>query len=134
MAVQLSTSVRNARIDVVESTVGASARLRLLSGSPPANCAAADSGTLLATLVLPASWLDPASGGSANKAGTWSGTIGTGGTIGYWRIYDPTETTCHAQGTVTLTGGGGDLESDAVVVTAGQTVTVTSFSLTDANS
>jgi hypothetical protein len=42
MAVQLSTAVRNARLDVIESTIGTSAVLRIRSGSVPANCAAAD--------------------------------------------------------------------------------------------
>jgi hypothetical protein len=37
------------------------------------------------------------------------------------------------QGTVTVTGGGGDLTLDDVTIESGQTVTITAFSLTDAN-
>lgn len=54
MTIQLSTDVRNARLDVIESTIGASPTLEIRDGAPPANCAAADSGTVLATLTLPA--------------------------------------------------------------------------------
>lgn len=54
MALQLSVAVRNARADVVESTIGASAILRIRTGPAPADCAAADAGTVLATLTLPA--------------------------------------------------------------------------------
>ena len=49
------------------------------------------------------------------------------GTIAHFRIYG---TTAHMQGTVTVTGGGGDITLDAVVVTGGQQITITSFTLT----
>jgi hypothetical protein len=45
MAMQLSVAARNARLDAIETTAGASAVLKIFTGSPPANCAAADSGT-----------------------------------------------------------------------------------------
>ena len=44
MPVQLSTAVRNARLDAIETAIGASAILRIRSGAVPANCAAADAG------------------------------------------------------------------------------------------
>ena len=40
MAVQLSTTVRNARLDVIESTISTAAVLRIYTGAQPANCAA----------------------------------------------------------------------------------------------
>ena len=61
---QYSVTVNNARLDVVETTIGASPTLNLYSGSAPANCAAADTGTLLATLTLPADWMLAAAAGS----------------------------------------------------------------------
>ena len=48
MAVQLSIAVRNARLDTIESTIGTSAILRIRTGAAPADCATADSGTVLA--------------------------------------------------------------------------------------
>ena len=71
MTVQYSVRVRNARLDVVESTIGTSAILKIRTGSAPGNCAAADSGTVLATLNLPSDWMAAASGGSKDKSGTW---------------------------------------------------------------
>lgn len=134
MAIQLSTTVRNARLDSIESTIGASAILRLRSGAVPANCAAADAGTVLAEITVPADWAAAASGGSKAFQGTWQDTsANAGGTLGHWRLYDSTGTTCHMQGTITATGGGGDMTVDNTNVAAGQQVTVTGFTLTDGN-
>lgn len=134
MAVQFSSAARNARLDAVEITVGASAILRIRTGAAPANCAAADSGTVLATLNLPSDWMAAASGGAKAKSGTWEDTSAdAAGSAGHWRLYDSTGTTCHVQGTVTATGGGGDMTVDNVVFAAGQAFSVTTFTLTDGN-
>ena len=134
MPVQFSVAVRNARLDAVETAVGVSAVLRIRSGSVPANVAAADSGTVLATLNLPSDWMAAASSGSKALSGTWSDTSAdASGTAAHFRVYASDGTTAHIQGTVTATGGGGDMTLDSVSITAGQTVTVTSFTLTDGN-
>lgn len=134
MAVQLSIAVRNARVDSIESTIGASAILRIRTGSPPANCATADSGTVLAEMTLPVSWMAAASSGTAALSGTWQDTSANAtGTAGHFRIYDSTGATCGIQGTVTATGGGGDLTLDNTSITSGQQVTITAFSITDGN-
>lgn len=134
MPVQFSVAVRNARLDAIETAVGASAVLRIRSGSVPANVAAADSGTVLATLNLPSDWMAAAASGSKALSGTWSDTSAdAGGTAAHFRVYASDGTTCHLQGTITATGGGGDMTLDSVSITAGQTVTVTSFTLTDGN-
>lgn len=134
MAIQLSTAVRTARLDTIESTIGTSAIMRIRSGSVPANCAAADTGTVLASLTLPSDWMAAASAGSKGLAGTWQdASADATGTAAHFRIYDSGGTTCHIQGTVTVTGGGGDLTLDSVSITAAQSVTITSFTLTDGN-
>jgi hypothetical protein len=133
MAMQLSVSARNARLDAIETTAGASAKLRLLSGAAPADCGTAQSGTLLCEIALPADWLANASGGSKAKSGTWTGSGAAAGTVGYFRVVDSAGTTCHLQGTVTATGGGGDMTLDNVVIASAQAVTVNTFTLTDAN-
>ncbi|HWA60860.1 MAG TPA: hypothetical protein VG939_05770 [Caulobacteraceae bacterium] len=133
MAVQLSTAVRNARLDQVETTIGAAPLLRIHTGAMPADCAAAASGTKLVEITLPSDWMAGASGGSKSKSGTWSAAAVATSTGGYWRIYDASGSTCHLQGTVTATGGGGDMTLDNTSITSGQTVTVTTFTLTDAN-
>lgn len=126
MTLQYSVDVRNAGLDSREATIGTAPILELRSGSPPANCATADSGTLLASMTLPSDWMAAASGGVKDKTGTWQDlSADNGGTIGHFRIKDSTGTTCHMQGTVTATGGSGDMEVDNTSVTAGQQVTIT---------
>lgn len=134
MVMQLSVAVRNARLDAIETAVGVSAVLRVRSGAAPASCAAADSGTVLATANLPVDWMANASAGTKSKAGTWEDTSAdAAGTAGHFRIYDSTGTVCHMQGTVTVTGGGGDMTVDNTNFAAGQSFTVTGFTLTDGN-
>jgi hypothetical protein len=134
MSLQLSVSVRNARLDSIETTISTSAILKIRSGAQPANCAAADAGTVLATLNLPADWLAAASSGSKAKSGTWEDTSAdAAGTAAHFRIYASDGTTCHIQGSITATAGGGDMELDNVVLAAGQDITITAFTLTDGN-
>ncbi len=134
MALQYSVAVRNAQLDAFESTVGASALFRIYSGAAPANCAAAATGTLLVEATLPSDWMAAASNGSKALSGTWQDTSANAtGTAGYWRIYDSSGTTCHAQGTVTATGGGGDLTLDNTSIATGQSVTITSFTISAGN-
>lgn len=133
MAIQLSVAARNARLDAIETTAGTTAKLQIRSGAQPANCAAAASGTLLAELTLPSDYLAAASSGSKAKSGTWSGTAVGTGTAAHFRIVDNAGTTCHLQGSVTATSGGGDMELDNTSIASGQTVTVSTFTLTDAN-
>lgn len=135
MAVQLSTAVRNARLDAIETTIGTSAVLKIRTGAQPANCATADSGTVLATLNLPSNWMNAASGGTMTKAGTWEDlSADNTGTAGHFRVYASDGTTCGIQGTITATGGGGDMTLDNTSIASGQTITITTFTLTDANS
>lgn len=134
MAIQLSTTVRNARLDAIETAIGATAVLKIRSGAAPANVAAADSGTVLATLTLPSDWLAAASSGSKAKSGTWQDTSADAtGTAAHFRIYASDGTTAHIQGTVTVTGGGGDMTVDSVSFTSGQSFTISTFTLTDGN-
>jgi hypothetical protein len=134
MAIQYSVAVRNAMLDTIESTIGTSARLKIFDGAMPANCAAADAGTLLADLTLPSDWMAAASAGSKAKSGTWSDSSADGtGTADYFRVYESTATTCHIQGTVTATGGGGDMTVDNINFAAAQAFTVNTFTLTRGN-
>ncbi len=134
MALQLSTTVRNARLDAIETAIGASPIMKIRTGAPPADCGATDSGTVLATLNLPADWMAAAASGSKAKSGTWEdASADAAGTAGHFRIYDSGGATCHIQGTVTATGGGGDLTLDNVSLAAGQDVVITGFTLTDGN-
>lgn len=131
MTIQLSTAVRNAILDAVEATIGTSGVIKIFTGAQPANCAAADTGTLLATLNLPSDYMAPASGGTKVKSGTWEDTAADGtGNAAHWRFYASNGTTCGMQGSVTADGGGGDMTVDSVAFVAGQGFTVTGFTLT----
>lgn len=134
MALQFSATVRNAMLDAIETAISTGAVLKIRTGAVPANVAASDSGTVLATLTLPSDWMAAASGGAKAKSGTWEDTSAdASGTAAHFRLYASDGTTCHAQGTVTATGGGGDLTLDSVSITGGQAITITGFTLTAAN-
>lgn len=131
MSLKLSSLIRNARLDVIESETGTSPVLRIFSGPAPANCAAADSGTKLVEMNLPSDWMAAAVSGSKGIAGTWSGSGITNGTAGYFRIYDSAATTCHIQGTCGM--GLGDMQLDNSSIALAQLVTVTNFTINDGN-
>lgn len=132
MAIQFSASVRNARLDAIETAIGASAVMKIRTGSAPADVATADSGTVLATLNLPSDWMAAASAGSKAKSGTWQdASADATGTAAHFRIYASDGTTAHLQGTVGI--GTGDLQVDNTSFASGQSFTVTGFTLTDGN-
>jgi len=131
MTIQYSTTLRNNKLDQIESTIGTSANLYIRTGAQPANCAAADSGSLLATLALPSDWMNAASAGSKTKLGTWSAAASGSGTAAHFRIKDSGGTTCHMQGSVGQ--GSGDLSLDNAVIATSQTITINTFTITDNN-
>ena len=134
MTIQLSVAVRNARLDAIETAVGVSAIMKIRSGAAPANCATADSGTVLATANLPSDWMAAAASGTKALSGSWQdGSADATGTAGHFRLYASDGVTCHCQGTVTSTGGGGDMEVNNTSFAVGQVFTITSFTLADNN-
>ena len=108
MAIQLSVAARNAMLDAIETAIGASAIMKIRTGAVPASCATADAGTVVATLNLPADYMADALGGVKALTGSWSDSAAdAAGVAGHYRIYASDGVTCHAQGAVTATGGGG---------------------------
>ena len=137
MALKYGTTLRNAQLDTIETTISTSPKLRVYSGTAPADCATAASGTLLLEITLPSDWMAAAASGSKAKSGTWSGTgdagASTGTNAGYWRVYDSAGSVCHMQGTVTVTGGGGDMTMDNVSIAENQAVAVNTFAVAALN-
>jgi hypothetical protein len=129
MAFQYGATLRNNQVSQIQTTIGATGRLVIFSGAEPANCAAADPAGPLATIALPASFLTSA-GGVTTIAGSWSATASATGTAASFRMYDTPVSAgvCHVQGNVTT-----DLVLNNTSITSGQTVTVTSFSVTAGN-
>lgn len=83
-------------------------------------------------MQLPSDWLAAASAGAKAKAGTWTdASADASGTAGHFRIYKVGGTAVLMQGTCNSSSG--DLVINNTSINAGQAVTVTSFTLTDAN-
>jgi hypothetical protein len=136
MAVQLRVTTRNAKLDAIETEAGSSCALEIRTGAQPANCAAASSGSVLVTINLPADWMAAAGSGQKAKAGTWQdATADAGGVAAHFRIYSSQATkdgsTCFMQGSVGQ--GTGDLSLDNTNIAVDQQVTITAFTLTEAN-
>ena len=134
MSFQFSPNARNAALDAIEAAIGTAPKLQLRSGALPANTAAADAGNLLVEIALPSDWLETAATGVKTIKGTWTGTgaaAAAGGTnAGHFRIKNTAGTTTHVQGTITITGAGGDMELDNPNIAQNQSVNVTTFTLT----
>lgn len=132
MSLQLSVAARNGRLDAIETELGADPILKVRTGAQPADCGAADSGTVIGTFTLPNDAFAAASSGAKAKSGTWQETSAdASGTPAHFRLYKSNGTTCVLQGSVGQ--GSGDLSLDNTTVVAGQTITITAFTLTDGN-
>ena len=134
MSFQFSPAARNAALDAIETAIGTSPKLQLRSGALPTNTAANDTGNLLVEIPLPSDWLETAATGVKTIKGTWTGTgtaaAGGGSNAGHFRIKNTAGTVTHVQGTITITGGEGDMELDNPNIAQNQSVTVTTFTLT----
>jgi hypothetical protein len=136
MTISYAATVKNAKLDAIETTIGTAAKLRVYNGSAPANADAALSGnTLLAEGSLPSDYLSNASAGVKSKTGTWTltGQSGAGaGTAGtFFRIYDSAGTTCLMQGTFGASGT--DMTVDNNSIANAQVITVNTFAITSGN-
>ena len=131
---QYSVTLRNNQLDQIDVTAGGTAILKIRNGAIPANCAAADTGTALAVVTNPASWMAAASGGSVIKSGTWEDlSADAAGTATHFRLYANDGVTCHIQGDVGQTGGTQSMLLDNTVFAPGQVFTVTQFTITAGN-
>lgn len=134
MTVQWSVALRNARLEAWETTIGTTPYIRVYTGSAPANCAAAATGTLLWEKQLASDWSANASSGSKSIGSLpLAANCVAGGNPGHYRIYASDGTTCHEQGTV-ATSGSPDMTVDQTTVSLGQQMQLVSYSKTEAGS
>lgn len=131
-----SVAIRNARLDAITTFAGVSARLRLYSGTKPANAAGAITGTLLVELVCNATAFAAAAASgvlTANAITNGTGTAGAGAgtTATHFRLFKTDGTTVVFDGTVG--NATSDLILDNTNIATGQTVSVTSFTRTAGN-
>ncbi len=131
MAVTTSTAVKNGRLDAITTAWGGTPKLRLYSGTAPANAAAALSGNSMLAEVTPTP--AAASGGVKDILGgaktTTGVNAGTGTVATFYRVYDSAGTNCHEQGTVGTSGA--DLTVDNTSIANGQTVNFNTFTKTE---
>jgi hypothetical protein len=128
MAHQFGSALRNNMATELVNSL-ANGVLRLFSGAVPANCAAADPSGLLASGTLPAV-AAAAAAGVVTKSGTWNFTGSAAGNAATFRIYEAGGTVCVHQGTVTATGGGGDMTLDNVNIAISQAGSVGTYQVT----
>lgn len=133
MATRISTAARNAAADAIAdlADLGAGAgTIKVYTGSQPTTADDAEAGTLLATFTLS----DPAFGAAASGVVTLAGTPLTttgaaAGTAGWFRLEDSTGANI-IDGSVTVTGGGGQLELNTTTISSGVNVEITAGTLT----
>lgn len=128
MALQYSVDVRDAGLNARFAKIGPYAVVRVWSGPKPKNCAAPDSGELLASINLPRSWMAPAADGRIRKSGEWKDiSAALTGKPGHFRIYSAGGQ-CHLQGEI-----GEEMALSSALLFAGQMFTVTAFAIKDPN-
>src|ERR1043165_4988367 len=131
MALQYGAELRDALLNYIVPTVGASAKLRMYDGTLPETCEADPKGILLVEFDLPKKWLGQAQDGLIAKAGTWRAQAGAAGTAKYWRIYDASGMVCHLQGDIGE--GSYQIAFDNPSLKQNQTLNVTDFILDGGN-
>lgn len=134
MTIRLPIATRNAAANAVADLVDAGAGsglVRIYTGTQPANADLAPTGTLLATFTTN----DPAFGTSGTGTANFivvpaiSTTGVAPGDAGWFRVFDSTGATV-LDGSVTATGGGGDLIMNTVTVSIGLALQLTAGTIT----
>lgn len=129
MAVNFTNAMNNTRVATISTAAGASATLKIYTGSAPTNADTAVTGTLLVTLTG-ASTFATSSSGVATLGTVTSGTAVATGTAGYARLATSGGTAI-CDFTVIGTSGS-DLNLNATSITSGGTVSITSGTITEA--
>lgn len=133
MALGIATTLRNNRLDAITAFIGASALLRIYSGTRPATGGAAT--TLLAQLTCNATFAPGASSGvlTLNSITPASSAAATG-TATWFRIVKADGTTFCLDGSVsTVAAGTGDLRLDDTAIVLGGTVAISVATFTEGN-
>lgn len=124
---QYSTTHRTNNMQDIVTQAGSTSHI-LIYTAAAANCAAAASGTLLATLPCSAT-LGTVTSGVLTFNTITSATAGNTGTAVQWRLCTTSGgTTCVAQGTIGTSGA--ELNLNSTSISSGQTVSISAFSIT----
>jgi hypothetical protein len=131
MTLVLKTTTGNSVLDNLYDTLfGASPVAEIRTGAPagPDNAAG---GSLIVGITAPATAFSAAAAKSKAKTGTWSAaaTLAGTNTAGHFRFRNAGDTV-REEGTVTATGGGGDMTVDNTSIAQNQVVTITQYTRT----
>lgn len=99
--------------------IGASSTIKIYSGSKPATPETAPSGTLLVTISISGSFTSTS--GVLTAADPAAAAPAASGTAGYFRVAT-SGGTAKLDGTVTATGGGGDMTLGSTTISTGVNV------------
>lgn len=116
MALTIAAASAQAMGAALATDIGATATIEIRSGTKPATPETAASGTLLATVAISGSFTS--TGGVLTAADPASVAPAASGTAGYFRI-KKSGGTAVLDGTVTATGGGGDMQLGSTTITTG---------------
>lgn len=127
MAITLATATRNAKadaaVDQIDGGTGAGS-LQIRSDTRPVSANDAATGTLLAEVILENPAFGAAASGVATLADPDAVTGAAAGTATWFRVLDGDDATIF-DGSVTATGGGGDLTLATTTISVGLSVDVT---------
>lgn len=133
MTVRIAQTVRNSIANAIGTATdagSAAGNIKIYTGSQPATADTVAAGTLLATVAMgPKPSFATASAGTINAADPAPVSGVAAGTAGWFRMADSNGNTV-MDGSVTATGGGGDLTLSTTTISVGVTVDITSFSVT----
>lgn len=135
MTTRISTAAAAAACDALVDLLdggAAAGYIEIRTGAQPATVGTAATGTLLGTLTLS----DPAFGAAtvASPSVATAAPISddtsadASGTAGWFRAYD-SNAAAIIDGSITGTGGGGDMELDDTSIVAGGTIALTSWTV-----
>lgn len=119
MAISITAAVAQSMATAAATAIGASSTIKIYSGSKPATPETTASGTLLVTVTISGSYT--ATSGVLTAADPAAASPAASGTAGYFRVAT-SGATAILDGTVTATGGGGDMQLGSTTVTTGVNV------------
>lgn len=129
MALGYSAAIRNARLQAIVDAAGSGALVRIYSGSRPATGGTAT--TLLAQLTCGATIGSVSTGVLTFGAITDDSSADAGGTASWFRVVKSDGTTHILDGSCGTSGS--DMNMVTTTITAGQPVSITSWTITESN-
>ena len=130
MAIQYSVAHRTNAMTQLITDIGASCVIKIFTGTVPATCATADTGTMLVTFAGNAAAFGAAAIGVLTVNAVANATAAAYGTAGYFRIYPSAATTTNAVMQGTCGTSGTDMILTTATINYGNTIQFTSMSIT----